>query len=144
MLMTICGSLKCFEKMLEIKNELERLGYKIFMPIRLDTVDYWSEDNVSRVKAKKELGLILAHRKKIMESDAIVVVNCTQGDIQHYIGANTFLEIGFAYAEGIPVYLLNPLPEQPYILDELLAMHPIILNGHVEDIGKINANNLSR
>ena len=66
---------------------------------------------------------------KIEKSDAILVVNVTKGDIKNYIGANTFLEIGFAHYIDKKIYLLNEIPNQKYIEDEILAVEPIILNG---------------
>lgn len=134
MKITICGSLKFEDKMIEIQKGLEKLGHTVFMPIFLKNIDYWSKDNTSRVKAKRSLNLIHEHMDKVKESDTILVVNMTKKDINNYIGANTFMEMGFAHYLGKKIYLLNPLPDQPYIKDELEAIDPIILNG---DLNKI-------
>jgi len=134
MTITICGSIKFFDKMVEIQGELEELGHKVFMPVKAAGVDYWSEDNTSRVKAKKGLELINEHFHKIEKSEAILVVNMTKGDIENYIGANTFLELGFAHYLGRKIYLLNPIPDQPYIIDEVLTIDPIVLEGTVAEL----------
>lgn len=134
MTITICGSIKFFDKMVEVQGELEKLGHKVFMPVKAAGVDYWSEDNTSRVKAKKGLELINEHFHKIEKSEAILVVNMTKGDIENYIGANTFLEIGFAHYLGRKIFLLNPIPDQPYIIDEILTIDPIVLEGTVAEL----------
>lgn len=129
MTITICGSIKFFDKETELQHELEAMGHTVYMPIKAKGVDYWAEDNTSRVEAKKGLGLMAEHYRKIEKSDAILVVNVTKGDIENYIGANTFLEIGYAHFLGKAIYLLNPAPDQPYIKDEVATVEPVVLNG---------------
>jgi len=134
MTITLCGSIKFFDKMVEIQGELEKAGHTVFMPVKAAGVDYWAEDNTSRVQAKKSLELINEHFHKIEKSEAILVVNMTKGDIENYIGANTFLELGFAHYLGRKIYLLNPIPDQPYIIDEVLTIDPIVLEGTVAEL----------
>jgi hypothetical protein len=69
------------------------------------------------------------------ESDAILVANYTKKEIENYIGANTFLEIGYAHHLGKKIYFLNPTPNQPYIREELESIEPVILN---RDLGVIS------
>ncbi len=134
MKITICGSIKFFDDMVELQEKLEKLGHEVLMPVKAPGVDYWAEDNTARVKAKKTLELINEHFHKIEESDAILVVNMTKGDTKNYIGANTFLELGFAHYLGKRIYLLNPIPDQPYIIDEVLTIDPIILGGDIKNL----------
>ncbi|MBU0570197.1 hypothetical protein KKB40_05490, partial [Patescibacteria group bacterium] len=91
-------------------------------------------DNASRVKAKKKFELIGEYMDKIEESNAILVVNVAKKEIENYIGANTFLEMGFAHYRKKKIFTLNPIPNQPYIVDELLTIDPTVLNG---DLSKI-------
>lgn len=134
MIIVICGSIKFYDEMVKTKKQLERLGHKILMPVKAEGVDYWEEDNMKRVEAKKKFGFINKHLDKIDESDAILVVNVTKKEIENYIGANTFLEMGFAYFRKKKIYLLNPLPNQPYIIDEMLTFEPIVLDGKLDAI----------
>lgn len=134
MTITICGSLKFYEKEVEIQKKLEIFGHTVFMPILVPGVNYWAEDNSGRVQAKQGLGLIGEHMKKIENSEAILVTNFTKGEIENYIGANSFMEIGFAHYKGKKIYLLNSIPNQPYIKDELQAVNPIILGGDLSRI----------
>lgn len=132
MKIAICGSIKFYDEMLQAQRELESLGHVVLMPTKAQGVDYWTEDNRARVEAKKKFEFIGEHFDKIEESDAILVVNVTKKEIENYIGANTFLEMGFAYYRKKKIYTLNPIPNQPYIIDELLTFDPIVLNGNLE------------
>jgi hypothetical protein len=120
--------------MVEVQKELEALGHEVLMPVKAAGVDYWAEDNSLRVEAKKGMDLISKHMDKIEQSDAVLVVNMTKGDIENYIGANTFMELGFAHYRGKKIYLLNPSPDQPYIIDEIQTIDPIVLNGDLKNL----------
>ena len=129
MTITLCGSIKFMDQMQAIQKKLEEMGHVVLMPIKAAGVDYWSEDNRSRVEAKKKFEFINEHLDKIEVSDAILVVNMTKGDIENYVGANTFLETGFAHYRQKKIYLLNPLPNLQYIRDEIETIDPVIING---------------
>ena len=66
--------------------------------------------------------------------EAILVANYEKNGVPNYIGANTFLEIGFAHVLGQKIFLLNPLPENSYIKTELEAVRPVVIHG---DLSKI-------
>jgi len=134
MTITICGSIKFFDDMVKIQKDLEARGHTVLMPVKADGVDYWAEDNTSRVQAKKTLELINEHFNKIEDSDAILVVNITKKDIENYVGANTFLEIGFAHYRDKKIFFLNPVPDQPYIIDEIQTIDPIVIDGNIDNI----------
>ncbi len=134
MKIVICGSIKFYQDMLNVKKELEKLGHKVLMPVKAKGVDYWSKDNKARVEAKKKFEFIGEHLDKIEHGDAVLIVNITKKDIKNYIGANTFMEMGFAYYQKKKIYTLNPLPNQPYIIDELLTFDPVILNSRLDKI----------
>mgnify|MGYP001560259551 CR=1 FL=1 len=135
MKITLCGSIKFMDEMRAVQKRLEEMGHVVLMPIKAAGVDYWSEDNRSRVEAKKKFELINEHLGKIEISEAILVVNMTKGEIANYIGANTFLEMGFAHYWQKKIYLLNPLPNQPYIRDEIETIDPVVINN---DLALIN------
>lgn len=134
MTITICGSIKFFDDMVKIQKDLEARGHTVLMPVKADGVDYWAEDNTSRVQAKKTLELINEHFNKIEQSDAILVVNITKKDIENYVGANTFLEIGFAHYRDKKIFFLNPVPDQSYIIDEIQTIDPIVIDGNIDNI----------
>jgi hypothetical protein len=134
MKITICGSLKFHDQMLKLQKQLEALGHSCYLPIKVEGVNYWNNDATDRIHAKASKDLVSEHFKKIQASDAILVVNFTKHEVVNYIGANTFLEIGFAHFIGKKIFVLNPLPDQPYINEELASMQLIVLNGKLENI----------
>lgn len=129
MAITLCGSIKFFDDMDAHRKILEDVGHTVFMPVKAPDVDYWESDGTKRVAAKRGLRLIEKHLEKIEQSDAILVVNITKGDQVNYIGANTFMEILFARYKTKKIFILNPLPDQSYIREELDSVEPIVLNG---------------
>ena len=134
MKITLCGSVKFFDDMISIQNILKVNGHEVYGPILVPGLNAWEEDGSKRVEAKKNLNLAKTHLDKIEASDAILVCNYTKGDIENYIGASTFLEMGFAHYRGKKIFVLNPLPYQKYIDDELQSYDGVILNGDVSKV----------
>lgn len=126
MTIAICGSMKHSDRMVAIGKMLEQQGIKVFLPNIGESSDYDSltEEQATEHKSR----MIRAHLEKIKKSDAVLVVNEPLKGIDGYIGANTFLEMGFAYALEKKIYVLNPLPEQPNIV-ELRGLQSVVLNG---------------
>ncbi len=79
-------------------------------------------------------GFIDNHIEKIKKSDAILVANYDKDEQADYIGANTFMEIAFAYILQKKIYLINNIPSQANTL-EIEAMSPEVLNGDVIRLG---------
>ncbi len=127
MRVTICGSIDFIPRMRGLKKELIKLGVEsVYLPrgfkklIRSKT----PEESAQR---KIKYDLINMHYKKILRSDCILVANYDKEE-PNYIGGNAFLEIGFAFVNKRPIYLLNPVPEAKY-KSEILGMKPVVLNG---------------
>jgi len=57
--------------------------------------------------------------------------------MKNYIGANTFLEMAFAYILKKPIFILNNIPEQPNTV-EIEGLKPILLNGNLNALIKHN------
>lgn len=131
----ICCSLLFTDQVKEIANRLRELGHEVLLPNGI-TIDVIHRTDFDPVKAKRNNGydFIRDHFKKIEQSDAVLVCNFTKNNVDNYIGANTFLEIGFAYYIKKPVYTFNPLPDYKYINDELLNFDLKVING---DLSKI-------
>lgn len=109
------------------KTQLEAMGYEVEKPNS-------AEDEPEGVDFDKDAKLkksyIDEHFRKIDDSDAILVVNMDKNDVPNYIGGNTLIEIAYAYAQGLEVFLLNAIPDVSYV-DEIRGMHPIILDGNI-------------
>jgi hypothetical protein len=84
--------------------------------------------NNDHAQLKIENDYIRYHYNKIVKSDAVLVLNFDKNNIKNYIGANTFLEIGFAHVHNKKIFFLNDAPDQKYINDEVGAVEPIVIN----------------
>lgn len=127
MTITICGSMAFIDQMERIEKALTERGHIAHTPVRLD-------DGSTGPEAKRKFGLIREHMDRIEKSDAVLVMNLAKKGINGYVGANSFLEIGYAHGRRKTIFLWSPLPDQPYIRDELEAMEPRVVNGDVNKI----------
>ncbi len=120
--------MKALSKMKEVSVQLEEIGFEVHTPSMEETSDYSTMSPEQRAPHKNQM--IVRHLERIKESDAILVVNENLKGIAGYVGANSFLEMGFAFALNIPIFLLNHIPDQSN-KDELLGLYPIELNGDI-------------
>lgn len=138
MIISICGSMKFYIKMREIKQSLEELGYEVIIPekgtegeIPIEARGDITQSEI--VAAKIEFDFIREHFRNTNQSDAILVLNYHKNGIANYIGGNTFLEMGVTYWLQKKIDLLNPIPKINYHA-EIHAMQPVVLNGSIEKI----------
>lgn len=119
----LCGSIKFALEMKTWAARLTEEGKTALLPIGVKRLDEKTavRENYDKAKLKREFDAIKAHFEEISRADAILVCNYDKNGIKNYIGANTFLEMGFAHCLGKKIYLVNPLPDMPYINDELYA-----------------------
>ncbi len=130
MKITICGSMQFDAEMTRAKTQLEERGYEVDKPNAVEGHVY--ADNLD-ANAGLKRGFIDEHFAKIDTSEAILVVNETKHGTPGYIGGNTLMEIAYAYAQKLDIYLLNSVQELSYA-DEIRGMHPIMLNGELSKI----------
>lgn len=144
MKIAICGSIVFSREMGEIAKELEEKGHKIDLPFYTKKILNGEISHEEFVKEKEasgdgkfrelaEVDLIKRYFKLINESDAILVLNLDKKGIRNYVGGNTLIEMGFAYALDKKIFFYNPIPDMSYT-DEIKAMKPIILGGNLEKI----------
>ncbi len=128
---TICGSMKFIEEMKNLKLGLEKKGFLVFIPDLNEgkAVDY--DKLCINEKADMKKTFIDEHLEKIKKSDAIIVANYKKNDVRDYVGANSFLEMGFAYAFEKKIFLLNNVPSQANMV-EILGLGPICLDGNLD------------
>lgn len=133
----ICGSMSASKEMVEAEKQLLTLGHEVVLPefthdyAAMATID---KAHTESARNKVQYDLIRVHFDKIQAGDAILVVNVEHHNVFGYIGGNSFLEMGFAFVLNKPIYLLNQIPECGY-RDEIEAMRPIVLDGHISKIG---------
>ena len=146
MKITLCGSIKFADKIVEIYSKLEKLGHQPMMHEEMfgladgSAKELVKEINEDHAETKRKHGFIKWWYNCIVNSDAILVCNFTKpspkgygvaskNNIENYIGGNTLMEIGFAHVHDKKVFLLNPVPEEVSYTDEIKAMVDVILEG---------------
>lgn len=132
----ICCSLSFTDEVLAIGKKLEALGHEVLLPNGVIN-RVADEADFDAVQVKIDTDVWHTHVNKIRASDAVLVCNFTKNGVQNYIGANSFAEIFVAKYFDKPVFALNPLPDQPYINDEIQAFEIEVVDG---DLAKIKEN----
>ena len=60
--------------------------------------------------------------------DALLILNPTHRGITNYIGGNSFMEMVIAFYLKKPIYLLNDIPEEMNITEEIKSLYPIVVH----------------
>lgn len=129
----ICCSLSFTNEVLNLAKELEKLGHEVLLPNGV-IANIINNPDFDPVQAKISTGNVNKHIDKVRDADAILVCNYDKNDIKNYIGANTFIEIAAAHYFNKPIFTLNPLPNQPYINDEIQSFGIKVLNGNLGEL----------
>src|SRR5215831_8170176 len=134
----VVGSMQYTEKMMEICNELQKLGHKAFMSKFAEPFVGKSDEEKERIKLQQKYqeDAIREDCKWVKDMDAIVVANYDKHDIPNYIGGNVFIEMAYAHILGKPLYLLNAIPDMPYYGTEIIAMKPTVLHDDLSKLAK--------
>ena len=133
MIITICASMTLVERIRAVQATLRELGHEVYVPVEIEEFDYLDASTAERAALKREHDLIREHWRKIKRSDAILVLNEDAKGVPHYIGGNSFLEMGFAHIRELPIYLLWPIPQMPYA-SEMAAMDAVVIEGDLRRI----------
>jgi len=143
---TLCGSIAFYDKMLEVKEALEKMGHNVKLPpievkdengAMIPVMKYYeirknTSDDDSWIWKRKEEAMRM-HFDKVEWSEAVLILNYDKNNVKGYIGANTLLEMGLAFHLRKKIFLLNRIPEIGY-KEEILGMGPFVIDG---DLGKI-------
>lgn len=132
----IIGSMQYSDQMVESAEKLKALGHTPMLSLFVES--FLGKDAIEqeRIKLaqKNDEDAMRKDIKHLKKADAILVLNIEKHGIPGYIGGNSFLEMGAAYLNRKPIYLMNPIPEIPYYKTEIEAMKPDILNGDLTRI----------
>lgn len=124
----ICGSMRAWAHMSEVKELLGRRGIDCLMPDTDELSDCSTDAEFDAVKRTASL----KHFRHIQDAqtDAVLVVNVAKDGQKDYIGPNAFAEIAIAFASGREVYLLYGTPHT--YSDELRAWGARELHGELD------------
>ncbi|MDA1337222.1 MAG: hypothetical protein O3C23_00425 [bacterium] len=138
---TICCSASFYKQALEVQKELQKQGYKVKIPHTAHKMkksgDFAVETYKTWFKNPKDFTrkamLMRRHFKKILESDAILVLNYKKNDMDGYIGGNTLMEMALAFHYKKPIFVLNSMPETSSVYEEVMGMQPTLLDGDIRN-----------
>lgn len=140
MKITICGSVKFADRLVDIYRQLEKLGHEPVMHEDMFGIaDGTAQElidgiDIDHSEIKKKHNFIKLWYELIVGSDAILVCNFDKNGIENYIGGNTLMEIGFAHVNDKKIFLLNPIPENIPYVDEIKAMADLVIEGDLQKI----------
>jgi len=141
-IITICCSASFYKQALETQEVLRKRGFKVMIPHTANKMeksgDYRTETYKTWYKNpkdyKKKAALMRQHFKKVMECDAILVLNYEKNGVRGYIGGNTLMEMALAFHLRKPIYILNPVSESSPLYEEILGMNPVFLKGSLKKL----------
>lgn len=124
------------KEMINAKKRLESMGHSVMVSQFIKDFLHISEEEKQKINKRNvlEKDAIREFWKKIIKSDAILVLNYDRNGIKNYVGGNTLMEIGFAHVLGRKIFLLNPIPEIPFYKAEIEGVKPIILHNTLRSI----------
>jgi hypothetical protein len=140
MKITICGSVKFAEKLVEIYNQLKEIGHEPMMHDEMFGIaDGTAKEliegiSTNHAEIKRKHNFIKWWHDCIKSGDAILICNFNKNGISNYVGGNTLMEIGFAHVNNKKVFLLNPIPKNVSYSDEIEAMIDFVINGDLNNI----------
>ena len=135
MTLAICASASNYPLVIAASDDIEKLGIKVVLPATAARMKEGGGRNVEADKSRppitahQKAGLIRGHFDVIEKSDAILVMNYEKHGKANYIGPNVLMEMSTAFYLHKPIYVLNGKPEDSPLIDEILGLEPIFLQG---------------
>jgi hypothetical protein len=141
---TICSSANFYRDVVEIQDQLEKLGLKVIVPKNANVMKESGDFNVEHYKTwyadakdyHKKSSLMRGHFDEVEKADAILVVNNEKHGVKNYVGGNTLIEMALAFYLNKPIFIQNEVPSESAFLEEILGMQPIELHGKTADLPK--------
>ena len=135
------------KEMADISNKLRKKKHEVKVPLLRIEVKECGRDRKMSIRAlieknggvdafpvghaiwKEKADAINDHFEKVVWSDAILVANYPKHGVDGYIGGNTLMEMAVAFFLKKKIYVLSPISATLSYKEEILGMHPVILDG---------------
>ena len=138
----ICSSANFYRQAVDLQEELEKLGYKVVVPVTASRMKESGDFDVEHYKTwfadasdyHKKAKLMRQHFDEVTAGDAILVLNYEKRGKQNYIGGNVLMEMCLAFYHHKPIFVINDMPEDSPFAEEILGMQPTFLHGKVADL----------
>ncbi len=133
---TICSSAAFYKDVIKIEQELKRMGFKVKIPKTANKMRRSNNFDVNHYKTwfrnkadyHKKTQLMKEHFKKVIESDAILVLNKEKNGATGYIGGNGLMEMTIAFHYKKPIFIYDDISDKSNIAEEIYGLNPIFIN----------------
>lgn len=133
----ICSSAAFYKHANDVRDDLEKAGCAVVVPKTARRMAETGDYDVSHYKTwfgneddyVLKANYMRTHFDEITKGDIVLVVNDEKHGQPNYIGANVLLEMGLAWYQGKPVYILNDLPENSPFEEEIKGFTLTALHG---------------
>ena len=137
---TICSSASFYKQVIEVRDALKKMGFKVLVPLTAGKMERTGDFNVETYKTwfgdastyKRKTFLTKHHFNKIAKGDIVLVLNYEKNGKAGYIGGAVLMEMGVGLHLGKKIYILHPIDESVSYKEEILGMLPTILNGDLK------------
>lgn len=140
--LAICSSASFYSKVIALSYDLEKMGVNVILPKTAAKMKAEGRENDEAKTdwSKTSVGyhgkaqLIREHFDEIARSDAILVTNYEKHGQANYIGPNVLMEMAIAFYLKKTIYILNGKPINSPLIDEILGLEPIFLDGDIDKL----------
>ncbi len=136
------SSASFYTQVIALSYQLEERGLEVILPKTATRMKQERRENDEAITnwANSSVGyhgkslLIREHFDEIKKADAILVTNYRKHGQPDYIGPNVLMEMAVAFYLNKPIYVLNACPKTSPLIDEILGLEPIFLEGDLEKL----------
>ncbi|KKW12535.1 MAG: hypothetical protein UY50_C0006G0050 [Parcubacteria group bacterium GW2011_GWA2_49_9] len=138
----ICSSASFYRQALEVEKLLRKRGFRALVPFIAKRMKRSGNFEVSTYKTwyansndwNKKTALMKRHFKKVLEGDAVLVLNYRKNKTDGYIGGNVLMEMALAFHYKKPIFILHPVTAALPLYEEVMGVQPIFLNGDLRHL----------
>ncbi|MBI2028357.1 MAG: hypothetical protein HYT07_01990 [Candidatus Levybacteria bacterium] len=139
---TICSSASFYKDVLEIERKLKKLGFQVKIPQTAYKMQKSGNFKVEDYKTwfrnkddyRRKTKLMNDHFKKVIQGDAILVINKEKKGIAGYIGGNTLMEMTLAYYHKKKIFIWDEIDSSLPIEEEVRGLNPIFVEKNLSRI----------
>jgi len=139
---TLCSSASFYKELLVVEKELKKAGFRVLVPytakemrrtgnFEVDSYKTWYNDPATY---KRKSFLMHHHFRKIVKSDAILVLNLAKHEQEGYIGGNVLMEMAVAFHLRKWIYLYREASKKSNLYEEIMGMQPVCIEGNLSKI----------
>lgn len=134
MRIAISASMDFAHKAKEVSELLEKAGHEVHLPEHVEQIvsKKLKLEDYRKQKNDNIASNILSRVSRVVDHDAVLVLNYERHGIENHVGGNVFLEMAMAHAQGKKIYLLNDIPE--LYKEDIKELSPTVLKGDINQI----------